>query len=203
MTDFWESFSAPKIHFLILYSETAPFILFAWTWLPSSSRFSNYVYAAEKWIIHPAPCLCIWSLYSGLYGAGIPRLNKAGSPGSSRAVPERLQCPEPAVSLLHNWHPTGLTNATVATEDTEALCKHLTATKAADSAKVAKFHWAAWAEQVTDTKEAPQLQELWHTSGIMAQNWQLGVPMETTTAGSRAGREGHRGMKTTGRVKYQ
>lgn len=39
--------------------------------------------------------------------------------------------------------------------------------------------------------------------GIMTQNWQLGVTMETTTAGSRAGRDGHRGMKATGRVKDQ
>lgn len=168
MTDFWESFSAPKIHSMILYSETAPFVLFAWTWLPPSSRFSNYVSAARKWIIYQVPCICIWSLYSGLCGAGTPKAEQSRLAWLQSRPPTAAACgvqaakeptAVPAPELPH--HRAGKRHHGHRSH-WGSHCKHLTTTKPADLAKLAKFRWATAAERVTDTKEAPQLQELWH-----------------------------------------
>lgn len=167
MTDFWESFSAPKIHFMILYSEMVPFVLFPWTWTIilkifklclCSSKMNNL---SSSLYLHLELLLrAIWSWHSkGWTKLGL--LAAEQSPNSCNIL--GLAATEPTVSLLQNWHPTGLADATMGTKVIGALTLQTPYNyKNSRFNKLAKFHWARSVGQVPDTKEAMQLQELWH-----------------------------------------
>lgn len=161
MTDFWESFSAPKIHFMILHSEMVPFVLFPWTWTTilkifklclRSSKMNNL---SSSLYLHLELFLrAIWSWHSkGWTKLGL--LAAEQSPNSCSIL--GLAATEPTVSLLQIWHPQGwLMPPWALTLQTPYNYKN------SRFNKLAKFHWARSAGQVPDTKEAMQLQELWH-----------------------------------------